>query len=201
MHSFGRHAADVDGYTGPTLTVKGGGLAATSSADDAEAGRCVLCGKCLKWLCAHHVECLCCVSPAGIRQLDSFGWILIVSLLACHGTRSGKVRSLSARLKIPTGAAARIVEPGSVEWLELQRGAAYTPSSGSPAAGSDAATALAGIMTVRPVHRHEAHAPSRSIWLIVPQLWQRHKWPSGAGVKRKAARFRTYPKPPGSRSR
>lgn len=98
-------------------------------------------------MCAHHVECLCCVSPAGIRQLDSFGWILIVSLLACHGTRSGKVRSLSARLKIPTGAAARIVEPGSVEWLELQRGAAYTPSSGSPAAGSDAATALAGIMT------------------------------------------------------
>lgn len=65
--------------------------------------------------------------------------------------RSGKVRSLSARLKIPTGAAARIVEPGSVEWLELQRGAAYTPGAGSPAAaagvgGGAAASALAGVM-------------------------------------------------------
>jgi hypothetical protein len=40
LHSFGRHAADVEGYTGPSLTVKGGGLAATSSAD-ADAGRCV----------------------------------------------------------------------------------------------------------------------------------------------------------------
>lgn len=59
------------------------------------------------------------------------------------------MRSLSARLKIPTGAAARIVEPGSVEWLELQRGAAYTPSSGSRAAlGSGAAAAaLAGVIT------------------------------------------------------
>ena len=27
LHSFGRHAADVEGYTGPTLSVKGGGLA------------------------------------------------------------------------------------------------------------------------------------------------------------------------------
>ena len=69
--------------------------------------------------------------------------------VALHVARSGKVRSLSARLKIPTGAAARIVEPGSVEWLELQRGAAYTPSSGSPAAlGSGAAAAaLAGVIT------------------------------------------------------
>jgi hypothetical protein len=39
LHSFGRHAASVEGYTGPSLTVKGGGLAATSSAGDAAAAR------------------------------------------------------------------------------------------------------------------------------------------------------------------
>ena len=50
--------------------------------------------------------------------------------------RGGKVRSLSARLKIPTGAAARIIEPGTVEYLEMQRGAAYAATGAGASAGA-----------------------------------------------------------------
>ena len=58
------------------------------------------------------------------------------------------MRSLSASLKhlIPTGPAARIIEPGSVEWMELQRGAAYTPTAAGSAAAGGAGAALAGVM-------------------------------------------------------
>ena len=84
--------------------------------------------------------------PFLVDAISNVAPLALRTLALC--TRSSKVRALSKSLKIPTGPAARIVEPGSVEWLELQRGAAYTPSSGSSyAAGGAAAAALAGVMT------------------------------------------------------
>ena len=113
LHSFGRHAAGIDGYDGPTLSVKGKGR--SNSQDEAAA------------------------------------------------SRSGKVRELSERLKIPTGAGNRIIEPGSVEWLELQRGASYsedTPSMGGGQAKNAASALAAALMGGSPAAGAAGAAPS-----------------------------------------
>ena len=80
-------------------------------------------------------------SPAAGSNLKRVGGVWLV--LYPRGRRGGKVRSLSAHMAKHMQLGPPPPQPGTLKWVELQRGAAYGSSKGSPreALGSAAAQA------------------------------------------------------------